>query len=59
MDLIIIILAIALVGALVYFITTQIPMPEPFKIAIYIVCAVVLVLFLVRQFGGAVPNVMP
>lgn len=59
MDLIIIILAIALVGALVYFVTTQIPMPEPFKIAIYIVCAVVLVLFLIRQLGGAVPNVMP
>lgn len=59
MDLIIVILAIALVGALVYFITTLIPMPEPFKIAIYIVCVVVLVLFLLRQFGGAVPNVMP
>jgi hypothetical protein len=59
MDLIIIVLVIALVGALVWFITENLPMPPPFKIAIYIVCVIVLVLFLVRQFGGAVPNVMP
>ena len=58
MDLIILIIVIALIGAVVYFVTTQIPMPEPFKIAIYIVCAIVLILFIVRQFGGAVPNVI-
>lgn len=58
MDLIIIILAIALVGALVYFVTTQIPMPEPFKIAIYIICAIVLILFIIRRFAGSVPNVL-
>jgi predicted membrane channel-forming protein YqfA (hemolysin III family) len=59
MDLIIIILAIALIGALVYLVTTQIPMAEPFKIAIYIVCVVGLVFFLIKQFGGVVSNVMP
>lgn len=58
MDLIVLILGIALIGLLAWAITTYIPMPEPFKIAIYIVCVVVLILFLVRQFAGSVPNVM-
>ncbi len=47
------ILVIALIGCLVYFITTYIPMPAPFKTVIYVVVAVVLVLFLMRTFGIA------
>jgi hypothetical protein len=59
MDLIVLILGIALIGFLAWVVTTYIPMGPPFKLAIYIICAVVLVLFLLRQFGGVVPNVMP
>ena len=58
MDLIILVLGIALLGLLVYVITTYIPMDPIFKTIIYIVCAVVLVLFVVRQFAGVVPNVI-
>jgi len=47
------ILVIALLGCLVYLITTFIPMPAPFKTVIYVVVAVVLVLFLMRTFGIA------
>jgi hypothetical protein len=58
MDLVLLILGIALIGVLVYAITTYFPMPPIFKNIIYIVAAIVLVLFLVRQFAGSVPNVL-
>ncbi len=58
MDLIILVLGIALIGLLVWAITTYIPMEPIFKTIIYIVAAVVLVLWLVRQFAGSIPNVM-
>lgn len=59
MDLIILVLGIAVLGFLVWLITTKIPMDPIFRVAIYVIVAIVLVLFIVRQFGGAVPNVMP
>ncbi len=58
MDLVILILGIALIGVLVWAITTYIPMEPVFRTIIYIVAAVALVLFLVRQFSGSVPNVL-
>ena len=58
MDLIILILGIALIGALVWGITTYVPMEPIFKTIIYVVVAVAMVLFLVRQFSGSVPNVL-
>jgi hypothetical protein len=58
MDLIILVLGIALVGFIVWGITTYIPMPPIFKTIIYILCAVVLLLFVIRQFSGSVPNVL-
>ena len=58
MDLIILILGIALIGLLVWAITTYIPMPPIFVTVIYIVVAIACVLFLVRQFAGTVPNVL-
>ncbi len=58
MDLIIIILSIALLGCLVWAITTYIPMAPVFKTIIYILAAVALILFLIRQFSGQVPNVL-
>lgn len=56
--LIILILGIALLGLLAWAITTYIPMDPIFKTVIYIVIAVALILFLVRQFAGSVPNVL-
>ena len=47
------ILVIALAGFLVYLITTYIPMPEPFKLVIYVVVAIALVLYLLNAFGIA------
>lgn len=58
MDLIMLILGIAVLGFLVWLITTKIPMDPIFRIAIYVIVTIVLLLFIVRQFGGAVPNVM-
>jgi len=58
MDLIILVLGIALIGLLVWAITTFVPMEPIFKTIIYIVAAVALILWLVRHFGSRVPNVM-
>lgn len=49
------ILVLALVGLLVYLITTYIPMPEPFKTVILVVAAVCVILYLVRLFGVDIP----
>jgi peptidoglycan/LPS O-acetylase OafA/YrhL len=51
MGLVELILILALIGCLVYFITTYIPMAPPFKAVITIVAAVVCILVLVRAFG--------
>jgi predicted membrane channel-forming protein YqfA (hemolysin III family) len=45
------ILGIALIGLVVYLITTFIPMPAPFKTIIYVIAVVILVLYLVQAFG--------
>lgn len=58
MDLIMLSLGIAVLGFLVWLITTKIPMDPIFRIAIYVIVTIVLLLFILRQFGGAVPNVM-
>jgi hypothetical protein len=47
------ILALALVGFIVYLIVTFIPMPDPFKKIIYVIVAVVLILYIMRVFGIA------
>jgi hypothetical protein len=57
-DLIILVLVVALVGFLVYLITTKIPMPPYWAMAIQILALVVIILFLLRKFGGGIPNVM-
>lgn len=45
------ILFIALLGLIVYLITTFIPMAQPFKTVIYVICAICLILFLMSAFG--------
>lgn len=46
-----IIIAIALVGLVVYLITTFIPMPAQFQRAIYVVAGVALLLYLLSALG--------
>ena len=57
MDLILLVLVLAVIGFVVWLITTRIPMDPMFKNVIYIVVLIVLVLWLLRRFGG-LPNVM-
>jgi predicted membrane channel-forming protein YqfA (hemolysin III family) len=45
------ILALALVGLIVYLITTYIPMPPIFVTVIYVIVAVILIIYLMRVFG--------
>lgn len=45
------IITLALVGFVVWAVTTYIPMPEIFKYGIYAVVAIVLVLYIMRVFG--------
>lgn len=45
------IVVIAVTGLLVWAITTLIPMPEPFRKAIYVVAVVILVLYILQAFG--------
>ena len=59
MDLIFLILVIALVGFLVYVITTHIPMPPLWATVLQILALVVIILWLLTRFGGGLPNVLP
>jgi len=57
-DLIFLVLALALVGFLVWLVTTKIPMDPMFRLAIQIIVIIVLVLYLLKRFGGGLPNVL-
>jgi flagellar biogenesis protein FliO len=58
MDLVILVLVIALIGFLIYLITTKIPMPPYWATAIQILALIVVVLYLLSRFGASLPNVM-
>jgi predicted membrane channel-forming protein YqfA (hemolysin III family) len=45
------ILTLAVVGFLVYLITTYIPMQPIFKTVIYVIVAIVLILYVMRALG--------
>lgn len=47
------ILTLAVVGLVVYLITTYIPMPPIFKTIIYVIVAIVLIVYLMRILGIA------
>ena len=51
-------IVIALAGLFVWALTTFIPMPAPFKNAIYVISVVVLVLYILQVFGllATIPN---
>ena len=58
MDLILLVLVLALVGFLVWILTTQIPMPPVWAKAIQVLALVCLVLYLLSRFIH-LPNVLP
>lgn len=55
MDLISIVLALAIIGVILYFIL-QLPMPEIFKQGITVLIVIVVLLWLIRQLD--LPNVL-
>jgi hypothetical protein len=59
MDLVLLILGLCLVGFLVYLLTTKIPLPPVWRTAIQVIAAIVVILYLLRRFGGLLPNVLP
>jgi len=58
MDLVVLVLGLALIGFLVWLITTKIPMNESFKYGIQIIVAIAVILYLIKRFGGNIPNVL-
>jgi hypothetical protein len=57
MDLILLILAIALIGWLVYIITTKVPMPPGWATTLQVLALIVLILFILSHFVP-LPNVL-
>jgi len=57
MDLIVLVLVVALIGFLVYLITTKVPMPPGWATALQVLALIVIVLWLLSHFA-AIPNVM-
>jgi hypothetical protein len=45
-----VLLVLAVIGLVVYLIVTYIPMPQPFKIVIYAVAAIALILWVLKSF---------
>ena len=58
MDLVILVLVLAIIGFLVWILTTKIPMDPMFRLAIQIIVIIVVVLYLLRRLGGGLPNVL-
>jgi len=58
MDLIILILGLALLGFLVWLITTKIPMDPTIRYIIQIIVVVVVIFYLIRILGIKIPNVL-
>jgi peptidoglycan/LPS O-acetylase OafA/YrhL len=48
---------IALLGLLVYLITTYVPMAQPFKIVIYVIAAIFVILLLMNTLGISDPAI--
>lgn len=57
MDLIVLVLVLALVGFVVYLITTYIPMPPMWAKAIQVIALIVLVLYLLSRLV-TIPNLL-
>ena len=57
MDLIVLVLIVAVVGFIIFAITTYIPMPPHWATVIHVVSLILLLLFLLSRFV-AIPNVL-
>lgn len=56
MGLLELVLTLAVVGFVVWLITTYIPMPQPIKVAIIVLVVVVMIFVIMRAFGiGDIP----
>jgi hypothetical protein len=49
------IVTIAIVGLIVYLITTLVPMPPPFKTIIYVIACLWLLMLVIQTFGLDIP----
>jgi len=58
MDLIVLVLVIALIGFLVWLITSRVPMPPGWAVALQILALIVIILYLLTRFVD-LPNVLP
>lgn len=58
MDLILLVLVVALIGFLVWAITTKVPMPPGWATAIQVLALIVIILYLITRFF-TLPNVLP
>lgn len=57
MDLIVLVLVLAIIGFVTWFITTKIPMDPTVKLAIQVLVVIILVLYVLRRLN-VIPNVM-
>ena len=57
MDLIILVLVVALIGFLVWLVTTKVPMPPYWSTAIQVLALIVVILYILTRFVR-VPNVL-
>ena len=57
MDLIVLVLVVAVIGFIIWLITSRVPMDPTLKLVIQIVAAVILLLYVLRRVGG-IPNVL-
>jgi hypothetical protein len=57
MDLILLVLFLCILGAVVWLLTTKIPMDPTWRVVIQVVALILILLYLLRRFGG-VPNVL-
>jgi len=58
MDLVILVLAVVLIGFIVYVLTTQVPMPAGWARAIQVVSLIVILLYVLSRLVN-LPNVLP
>ena len=58
MDLLMLVLVVVLIGFLVWLLTTRVPMPAGWAMAIQVLALVVIVLYVLTRFVG-LPNVLP
>jgi flagellar biogenesis protein FliO len=58
MDLVVLVVVICLIGFLVWVLTTRVPMPPGWAVAIQVLALIVIVMWLLSRFGG-LPNVLP